>query len=88
AESASLVSTIVRLARDFGLSTVAEGIETEAQRRRLRDAGCRLAQGFLFAKPVDLRQLRQVMAVQEGSAHVHQIDHEHERVVGGDPRPR
>jgi EAL domain-containing protein (putative c-di-GMP-specific phosphodiesterase class I) len=31
---------------------VAEGVETEAQRRFLRDEGCPLAQGFLLARPL------------------------------------
>jgi diguanylate cyclase (GGDEF)-like protein/PAS domain S-box-containing protein len=62
AESQALVHTIVRLAQDFGLDTVAEGIETDSQRVRLREAGCRMAQGFFFARPVDTHHLRQVIA--------------------------
>lgn len=59
-EPGTLVETIVRLAEDFGLNTVAEGIETDAQRRRMHDAGCHLAQGYLFARPVELERLREV----------------------------
>ena len=60
-ESGTLVQTIVRLAEDFGLGTVAEGIETEAQRQRLQAVGCRLAQGFLFARPVELAELGEAL---------------------------
>jgi EAL domain-containing protein (putative c-di-GMP-specific phosphodiesterase class I) len=31
---------------------VAEGVETEQQLERIRELGCRFAQGFLFARPV------------------------------------
>ncbi len=64
ADTSVLVETIVRLADDLGLDTVAEGIETEGQRERLRHAGCRLAQGFLFARPTELRHVRRLMAPQ------------------------
>jgi EAL domain-containing protein (putative c-di-GMP-specific phosphodiesterase class I) len=43
---------VINLARALGLSVVAEGIETEEQRRILRSLGCTLAQGFLFSKPL------------------------------------
>jgi diguanylate cyclase (GGDEF)-like protein/PAS domain S-box-containing protein len=48
---ASIVSATVRLAHDLGLTPVAEGVETEAQMETLRELGCDLAQGFLFARP-------------------------------------
>jgi len=31
---------------------VAEGVETEAQRRRIAELGCDMAQGFLFGRPM------------------------------------
>lgn len=40
------------LARMVGLSTVAEGVETEAQIERLKDLDCDYVQGFYFAKPM------------------------------------
>jgi EAL domain-containing protein (putative c-di-GMP-specific phosphodiesterase class I) len=49
--SRTLVSSIVELARTLGLEVVAEGVETESQRRVLQDLGCGLAQGYLFAPP-------------------------------------
>ncbi len=48
-----LASAIVALADSLRLSTVAEGIETEAQRAALRQLGCELGQGYLFAPPLD-----------------------------------
>uniref|UniRef100_UPI00286A5967 EAL domain-containing protein n=1 Tax=Gemmatimonas sp. TaxID=1962908 RepID=UPI00286A5967 len=35
------------------MNTVAEGIETEAQRGHLLTLGCELGQGYLFAPPLD-----------------------------------
>ena len=49
----SFVRTMLDLARHLGLSVVAEGIERPEQRRLLLDQGCRLGQGFLFAKAMD-----------------------------------
>jgi predicted signal transduction protein with EAL and GGDEF domain len=49
--SRTLVSSIIELARTLGLEVVAEGVETESQRRVLQDLGCGLAQGYLFAPP-------------------------------------
>jgi len=43
---------IVSIGRSLSLHTVAEGVETIAQMERLRDLGCVLAQGYLFAPPV------------------------------------
>ena len=48
----AFVGTIIGLARQLGLSTVAEGIETEAQCNVLAELGCELAQGFLLARPM------------------------------------
>lgn len=51
---AILVSAIITLARSLGLATVAEGVETEAQRRLLAEQGCDAFQGFLFSHPLPL----------------------------------
>jgi|GEM_PF-1679795 len=47
-----IVSAMVGLANDLGLSLTAEGVETEAQRTCLMEIGCELAQGYLFGQPV------------------------------------
>ncbi|WP_156790728.1 sensor domain-containing protein [Rhodobacter ferrooxidans] len=46
--SDSIVRAILAMARALGLRTVAEGVETEAQREWLQDQGCDEVQGFLF----------------------------------------
>lgn len=46
-----LIQSIVALCRDLGIEVVAEGVETAAERDVLAQLGCRLLQGYLFAKP-------------------------------------
>ncbi len=47
----SIVAAIVAMARTLRLATVAEGIETEAQREVLARLGCDFGQGWLFGRP-------------------------------------
>jgi diguanylate cyclase (GGDEF)-like protein/PAS domain S-box-containing protein len=47
-----LVRKLIDLAHELGLCTTAEGVETELQYAQLKELGCDLGQGFLFAVPV------------------------------------
>jgi len=51
-EDSAIVEAVVSMAHSLRLSVVAEGVETDEQLARLRELGCELAQGFLFAAPV------------------------------------
>jgi diguanylate cyclase (GGDEF)-like protein/PAS domain S-box-containing protein len=55
-EDSAIVAAVVSLADTIGLRTIAEGVETAAQRRILVDLGCPRAQGFLFARPMTAAQ--------------------------------
>jgi EAL domain-containing protein (putative c-di-GMP-specific phosphodiesterase class I) len=46
-----LIRSMTSLCRDMGMLVVAEGVETLAEREALRELGCDLLQGYLFAKP-------------------------------------
>jgi diguanylate cyclase (GGDEF)-like protein/PAS domain S-box-containing protein len=48
----SLCKAMIVMAHELGMEVVAEGVETEAQRQLLVQAGCDHAQGYLFAKPM------------------------------------
>ena len=52
AQGLALVSTIINLAHALKLKVVAEGVETEAQARLLRELDCDEMQGYLFSMPV------------------------------------
>jgi diguanylate cyclase (GGDEF)-like protein len=47
-----VVRAIAQLAEAFGMQTIAEGVETEAQRDLLRRIGCDTMQGYLFDRPL------------------------------------
>lgn len=47
----ALVEGVVSLARTLGIATIAEGIETQAQRQTLLDLGCDYGQGYLLGRP-------------------------------------
>ena len=47
-----LIEATVRVARSLGMSTVAEGIETDGQAARVRELGCDKGQGYLFSRPL------------------------------------
>ncbi len=51
ANGRTIISAIVSLAKSLGLSVIAEGVETEAQREFLLALGCDLMQGYLFTRP-------------------------------------
>jgi diguanylate cyclase len=47
-----IVSSIINLARNLDLNVIAEGVEREEQAEFLRSIDCKVAQGFLYSKPV------------------------------------
>jgi diguanylate cyclase (GGDEF)-like protein len=51
-DAAAIVECVARLGRALGLVVTAEGVETGAQHRFVRAAGCQQIQGYLFSKPV------------------------------------
>ena len=56
---AGIVRAILQMARALGMRVIAEGVETEAQRRFLHDAGCDEFQGYLFAPALDALRFEQ-----------------------------
>ncbi len=56
-QDAAIVAAVLSMAEGFGVQVVAEGVETEAQARRLRAMGCAAAQGYCFGRPVPLELL-------------------------------
>ncbi len=57
-----LVRLVIHAAHAFGLTVVAEGVESEAQLSSLRLAGCDTAQGYLFARPAPAPVVARLLA--------------------------
>jgi diguanylate cyclase (GGDEF)-like protein len=65
----TLVTTIIDLAHAFDMTTVAEGVETQAQRDFLIRAGCDESQGYLHSRPLPREELERLLGF-SGSAAV------------------
>lgn len=59
--TAAIVRAVVDLAHEFGLSTVAEGVETAAEVERLAELGCDVAQGYFFRPALSSEELITVL---------------------------
>jgi diguanylate cyclase (GGDEF)-like protein len=65
-QDAAIIEAVASLAHALGLSAVAEGIETETQRRRSHELGCDLGQGFLFASPQPAAEMTALLEHRHG----------------------
>ena len=67
AKDAAITANLVSLAHALGLLAIAEGIESDGQLTSLRELGCDLAQGFLFARPAPPDQIDRLLAEAGGA---------------------
>ena len=58
----AVVRTIIQLAENLNLTTVAEGIEEERHIEVLRNLGCKVGQGFYYYKPMPLQEIERLLA--------------------------
>jgi diguanylate cyclase (GGDEF)-like protein len=58
----AIAQAIISLSQTMGLSVIAEGVETEAQREFLVDLGCQAYQGYLFSRPVPIEEFELLLA--------------------------
>ena len=65
-----MVHAVVSIGRALGMKVVAEGVETEEQRRFLKVAGAHAMQGYLFGKPMSGEELRALVEAQRNPARV------------------
>ena len=56
ARARTILHSIIDLTSELGISSVTEGVETEAQYRMLAEMGCKLFQGYYFARPVPVEE--------------------------------
>jgi diguanylate cyclase (GGDEF)-like protein/PAS domain S-box-containing protein len=67
AESEAIVRAVVGIGNSLGIATVAEGIETRGQLRRLRGFGCTEGQGYHFSEPKPAGEIAVMLGVAAGS---------------------
>jgi EAL domain-containing protein (putative c-di-GMP-specific phosphodiesterase class I) len=60
--NATVVRAAIRLADELGIECLAEGVESAEQASFLIEAGCRLAQGFYFSKPLSAESMTALLA--------------------------
>jgi len=58
----AITKMIIALAQSMNLAVIAEGVETEAQREFLELNGCHAFQGYLFSRPVPVKEFEQLVA--------------------------
>jgi diguanylate cyclase (GGDEF)-like protein/PAS domain S-box-containing protein len=68
-DDATIVRSIIEMGRSLGLQVLAEGIETEEQRRFLVASGCEFGQGRLFGEPLTSEDFLDLVLRQETGTH-------------------
>jgi diguanylate cyclase (GGDEF)-like protein len=56
-KESAILKAITDLSSSLGMTTVAEGVETESQLRKVREQGCTEVQGFYFSRPMPIESL-------------------------------
>jgi len=65
-QDAAITRTIIELAHSLKLRVVAEGVETQGQLEFLREAGCDQIQGYLFSRPLPMKELERLLLEKRG----------------------
>ncbi len=58
---AAIVQAIIALGRTLGMTTIAEGVETEAQLGYLRSLNCKEMQGYLYSRPLPAEEFAELL---------------------------
>ncbi len=65
-QSYDFVKHLIGLMKHMGARVLAEGVETKVQLDMLREAGCDMAQGYYFAKPMPIEEFRKFLREYNG----------------------
>ena len=61
-DSIAIIRAVAGLGQSFGITTTAEGVETQEQLDQMRAEGCSEVQGYFYSKPVPAREIAQLLA--------------------------
>jgi diguanylate cyclase (GGDEF)-like protein len=61
-DSIAIIRAVSGLGRSFGMTTTAEGVETDEQLQQMRAEGCTEVQGFLYGKPMPATEISQLLS--------------------------
>ncbi|NOI67921.1 EAL domain-containing protein [Vibrio sp. 99-8-1] len=56
-KSHTMIHNIISIGKNYRMKVLAEGVETESQKQMLAESGCDLFQGYLYAKPLSVKEL-------------------------------
>ncbi len=62
-----IIKTIISMARNLNLDTVAEGVETEEQLHFLTGQGCQIMQGFYFGRPMAAERFEELLRIRNAA---------------------
>jgi diguanylate cyclase (GGDEF)-like protein len=60
-ENLGLIPAIISISQALGMKAIAEGVETREQLAQLRSLNCHFGQGYLFSKPLNAKQARNLI---------------------------
>jgi diguanylate cyclase (GGDEF)-like protein/PAS domain S-box-containing protein len=78
-KDAAITANLASLAHALGLQAIAEGVESDEQLTSVRELGCDLAQGFLFARPMPTDDMSKMLASGDGATEL--VDAEASRAL-------
>ena len=61
-DNLAIIKAVIGLGHSLGMSTTAEGVETDEQLRAVREQGCNEVQGFLFSPPLEPADVLNLLA--------------------------
>jgi EAL domain-containing protein (putative c-di-GMP-specific phosphodiesterase class I) len=64
-DDVTITSAIIAMAKNLGLSVVAEGVESENHLEFLKQHGCKKAQGYLISKPLPVEEMTAILQTQK-----------------------
>nr|MCR5774021.1 EAL domain-containing protein [Lachnospiraceae bacterium] len=56
-----IVANSIKMSKELGMRTIAEGVETKEQAEFLRNSGCDIAQGYFYSKPIPTEEFEALL---------------------------